>query len=1691
MMWSALLGAALAGGASAAELWSTGEGQSFFSLDEADRSGGLQLEGGRTLQGEWQTPVQEQSAFTFHVSGNKVLPRFSGRLFHEGPLRIAGPASSLNAERFVLVDAFAEGRQEMRLLSEEGAVLFVLADIKFGFLPEANSLQLVADHLSLPAKSAATLGLEHLAGQDLGRMRLDLEVFWVGGELPDSRPVNRPGEGPVLDAGRDPGPDMVFCQLYGLYQASRSGSTVEMSLGTTSWNIGDQDLSWDSGLGNPHPYIIQNLYRENAEGHFEQLSASWIKHGFYALASHQCDLPDLPDCVFEPGHGAGDWLGVGCTDTYSPGLNASGLRPRSEVNPWTGAWSGVNYSGDYALTLEDADIDPAQNPGATYYSEGLYNIGDDINPMNSIAWKPVTFSGSPGGTWSVGMSGSGTLPTTGPALEAWGGTETLVAQEIPVIHNNWGGGNDSPDGRCLLSVKTWDNGDGTWHYEYCLYNVDMHAKVDGFIVPISAGTLISNAEFHAPQQYDAQPYQSAGNTSYTNDPWTINVNANSVAFTSADNPLRWGVMYTFRFDANQPPESVQVQLNQYEPGGPAFLTASTTGPAQGPADCNNNGTPDDEDIDNGTSQDCNGNGVPDECEPDCNNNGAADECDISSGGSLDCNLNGIPDECEADCNNNGVPDECDIAGGMPDCNENGVPDECENFEDCNSNGIPDECELQDNDCNSNGVLDSCDIASGTSQDEDLNGVPDECENICYQSICPDTEPVLGNTSGKEPGENHGSSSCGSSATSPDVFYTYTPAADGSATVETCGYGNYDTVLSIHTACPGTVDNQLFCNDDNCSNYKSSITWDVTANTTYTIRVSGYNNASGDFGLVLSGPPCAVNFPDCNGNFVDDAEDIAGGFSLDCNGNGIPDECDLDEGFSLDCNENGIPDECDISSGLSDDCNTNGFPDDCEFIGGGGGFNDYNRDAIGLQIPDNDPAGVSDELVITDDLPISALEVTLQITHTYNGDLIVSLEHVDTGSSAILIDRPGRVDSGFGSNSNGFDIRLADYFSEDIEDSGNGPNGLVSGDFHPSPDALTLFDGESILGTWRLSVSDNAGSDLGSLEHWGLHLAVSGAPENDCNENGILDECDIASGNSTDGNSNGVPDECEGYDPVNWQSEYFSGANNCRTCHNASPGEGIYVDESNQDISPYPMWEATMMANSARDPYWKAKVGFEVSQMPGMQELIETTCTSCHAPMGHKEAELQGEGPYTLSALEGDFRGNEGVSCTMCHQQTQDDSESTWSGNFSINTQREIYGPYQDPNPTLMLNTTDYTPVHDNNYGGNQTCVSCHTLFTPTFDGSGQQQGEFPEQVPFLEMLNSDFAASTCVSCHMAPNPNEQPVSTLPPGLPDHTGLQRHDVVGGNMMMLELFAANTVALGTLADEAGFLAMADRSREFMATAVDLDALFEEDNGQPLLQVQLDNLSGHKFPTGIPVRRAWLEVIARNAADEIVFHSGAVGTDGVIAGHDAGVEPHYSEIDDPGQVQIYEGRMENTDSQPTWTLLRAAGFAKDNRLLPSGYSAVGPYASVTAPAGAAAMDPAYADGSGSDQLSYRLPLDTRSAEVNLHFQAVNPLSIDPMRTVAGDANIDQFLAMWDALDRSGDVIASTSLGFLPLPEIEIATSDEDVILSWGGGGSWMLERKLDDGSWTSLGLQASPYTDSGVNVDDTLGIYRLVRP
>ncbi|QOJ00481.1 MAG: pre-peptidase C-terminal domain-containing protein [Phycisphaeraceae bacterium] len=101
----------------------------------------------------------------------------------------------------------------------------------------------------------------------------------------------------------------------------------------------------------------------------------------------------------------------------------------------------------------------------------------------------------------------------------------------------------------------------------------------------------------------------------------------------------------------------------------------------------------------------------------------------------------------------------------------------------------------------------------------------------------------------------GSATCGNSNNSPSVWYKYTAQATGTLRLDTCG-SSYDTTLSVYAtnSCPNGTGTQVGCNDDAGANgpcpntTRSYLEVPVTAGSTYYIRVSGWNGASGDFVL---------------------------------------------------------------------------------------------------------------------------------------------------------------------------------------------------------------------------------------------------------------------------------------------------------------------------------------------------------------------------------------------------------------------------------------------------------------------------------------------------------------------------------------------------------------------------------------------------------------------------------------------------------------------------------------------------------------------------------------------------------------------------------------------------------------------------------------------------------------------------
>ena len=435
-----------------------------------------------------------------------------------------------------------------------------------------------------------------------------------------------------------------------------------------------------------------------------------------------------------------------------------------------------------------------------------------------------------------------------------------------------------------------------------------------------------------------------------------------------------------------------------------------------------------------------------------------------------------------------------------------------------------------------------------------------------------------------------------------------------------------------------------------------------------------------------------------------------------------------------------------------------------------------------------------------------------------------------------------------------------------------------------------------------------------------------------------------------------------------RGDLFSGSGNCVVCHNNM------TDGAGSDVSIDRMWRSTMMANAARDPYWLANVRAEVIRNPELSEVIEDKCATCHLPMARTEATansltgsilddgmLNPENPLYSLAIDG-------VSCNTCHQIRPDNfgEPESFSGGYLIDVnlpmgERDSFGPFEveESLATIMQNVSGFIPQQGLHMEDSELCATCHTLFTPYLDADGEIAGEFPEQTIYLEWQNSGFGENkSCQSCHMPEADGEVTIATT--GGEPRSPFYQHLFVGGNAYMMHVFRQFGPEMNVTASSENFdstLGSIEDQLQNRTAALALENLkIRADRLTGTLKVE--NLAGHKFPAGFPSRRAWLHIVVKDASGVVVFESGAVSPEGAIEGNDndadpALYEPHYQRIETPDQVQIYESMMVDTEGELTTTLLHAASYIKDNRLLPLGFDIDRATADIT-PYGSSVDDP-----------------------------------------------------------------------------------------------------------------------------------------
>ncbi len=469
---------------------------------------------------------------------------------------------------------------------------------------------------------------------------------------------------------------------------------------------------------------------------------------------------------------------------------------------------------------------------------------------------------------------------------------------------------------------------------------------------------------------------------------------------------------------------------------------------------------------------------------------------------------------------------------------------------------------------------------------------------------------------------------------------------------------------------------------------------------------------------------------------------------------------------------------------------------------------------------------------------------------------------------------------------------------------------------------------------------------------------------------------------------------------------------------------------------------------------------------------------------------------------------DGISCTVCHHAVESKTPpgqqplahflaTKINGNFDLGPSDKLDGPFKNDAIVThpMKEGLGIEPVFSAYTSSSRMCGSCHTINLPVDDVppiTVAPKMHSVEQATYVEWLNSryqtEFAPDkrterSCQACHMPAGVTDPErgialshIAARIALVQDDTypqtahaaapkdinvryrerGYRRHELLGLNAFLLSAFKQFPDVMGVrtadymsgsatdLADAIGHVV---RQAQHATATV---AVRTHAEGRTLVaDVEVTNLTGHRFPSGVGFRRAFIDLAARTAGGEPFFESGRTDAKGVILGADGKPLPseyftrgadgrqayqeHFDEahpVTSPDQAQIFEELTRDHDGNFTTSFIRRDHEVKDDRLLPIGWTPTGPahalphyFLEATFPKGRAASDPRYRDGRGHAVVRYRIPLpegvDPAAVHVDatLWYQSWAPYFI-AQRKAGSDAAAARFGALVDNLRLDGEL-------------------------------------------------------------------------
>ncbi len=493
------------------------------------------------------------------------------------------------------------------------------------------ALSIASSDIRITPALARRLGRPFLSGWTIGQLRVDAEVAAPGSGSNFTLASTIKWHGEAAPNGNIYQNDLFMQQITAQYLRCNgcsgengSGDVVITPASTLKNNVNQGSISatipgdargtsralytasipWYSKFtgnfapyGNDqHPYLIWNMYRLNADGSIEQIGRSGVKQAFLTINQNCLDEPDLD-------HNS-HVLGRGCADVYSTSNNDNNnsLSPRWEILPASGRWGRCGSTFDtncdgasnpspapnnyyQRMVVDESQIAPSRNPGASWLFDSWYLARQDIDIFNSMS-SVVTTQAWTGSVWNVtygpqklgpvidrwvappqvgqaalvlaGVSGSARMRAPGRA--ARGGLQEMEWSQ-PLTLNEA----DGSVGHATLAVRARELPGGQWQYHYAVMNFDITFwKTTGsepnLRITSNRGferfEVLTTARVTTPVFRDGD-LDSANDWQLVNGRGTRGWSLGSVE----TNHLFWGTLFSYSFTSSAPPRYGQAELS--------------------------------------------------------------------------------------------------------------------------------------------------------------------------------------------------------------------------------------------------------------------------------------------------------------------------------------------------------------------------------------------------------------------------------------------------------------------------------------------------------------------------------------------------------------------------------------------------------------------------------------------------------------------------------------------------------------------------------------------------------------------------------------------------------------------------------------------------------------------------------------------------------------------------------------------------------------------------------------------------------------------------------------------------------------------------------------------------------------------------------------------------------------------------